>query len=342
MPVSIIGANGCGRAVFWGLLYESLVQLTNDSKVGQGEMRFRTEPRTAKAIGDMRMGLTSGRWPSSEQKDRISGCAIELGFRRRSLLGLFPSSNFDMFKVHNFGIEEKDMRTIMGTRPYIEAFSGKDVGGSLDLGAFSESFRDHMDSSVLVLLIDVSQIMGEDDGGGAGPVKGTDALYATILKAAIMRRRKMVKDGSNADMMFPVLFLTKCDRLNDLAVDLGGSSDLSGRSSDERKGHEDRQRFSSRRKLALEMLRKHYPNTMDVLENDQDDHVKMSKAELFLSGLRTEKDGSGAMIPATRVDRGQVSLDYPYDEYVAFIKHLGIIAKKHPDVIDANEAGNRK
>lgn len=343
MPVSIIGAKGCGKTVFWGLLYESLVNLTNDSKVGHGEMRFSTEPRAAMAFGGIRMDLMSGRWPSSERKGLISECAIELGFRRRSFLGMFPSPDFDMVKVHNFGIEEKDMMTILGTQPYIDAFSGKDVAGSLDLGVFSESFRDHLDSSVMVLLIDMGQIIDMDDIEGVGVVKGTDALYATILKAAIMKRRRTVRGGSDANKIFPILFLTKCDRLNDRAIDLGGSFNPKVKSSEDKEtGQEGRERTSTRRKNALEIMRKHYPNMMKVLENDQDDHVKMLQVELFLSELRTEKDGRGAMVPATRVDKGQVCLDYPYDEYVAFIKHLGSIAKKHPDVIDANEARNRK
>lgn len=337
MPVSIIGANGCGRTVFWGLLYESLVQLTNDSMIGRGEMRFSTVPLTTKAFGDIRMGLMSGRWPSSEQRDLISECSIELGFRRRSFLGLFPSPDFDMMKVLNVGIEEKDMRTIMGTRPYIEASSGKDVGGPLDLGAFSESFRDHLDSSVLVFLIDMSQINKVDGIEMISAVKGMDALYATILKAAIMKRRKMVRGGSDANKISPILFLTKCDQLSDPGIGLGGTLNTTGKSSnDEVNGLEDREARSSRRKIALEIIREHYPSTMNVLENDQEDHVKLLGVELFLSGLRTEKDRSGTMTPSTRLEKGQVCLDYPYDEYVAFIKLLGSVAKRHPDVINAN------
>jgi hypothetical protein len=341
MPASIIGANGCGRTVFWGLLYESLVQLTNASNIGHGEMRFSTEPQTAMVLGDIRLDLMSGRWPSGKHNDMISECAIELGFRRRSFLGLFPSTDFDIMKVQNFGTEENDMRAIMGTRPYIEASSGKDIGGSLDLGAFSESFRDHLDSSVLVLLIDVSQIIKVDDIEMSSAVKGTDALYATILKAAIMKRRKGVRGGSDAIRISPILFLTKCDQMNDPRIGLEGSLNTSGKSSeDEVSGLDDREAKTSRRKRALDIIREHYPNTMNVLETGQEEQVRFQKVELFLSGLGTEKDGSGTMTPSTRVDKGQVCLDYPYDEYVAFIDLLGGIAKKHPDVIKTNE--NRK
>jgi hypothetical protein len=340
MPVSIIGMNGCGKTVFLGLLYESLVHLTNDKKnAGTGELRVNTEPQTAMAFGDIRLDLMSGRWPSKEQKEGISLCMIELGFRRGSFLGLFPSSKFDMMEVHNTDIKEKDVRTIKVTQRYNEALSGKDVGESLDLYSFSESFRDVLDRSTIILLIDASHIDNMDDAGSVILVKEADAFNATVLDAMIKNRTERGREGSGNAMISPVIFLTKADRSIDLGSDLGESSDSF---KDEGESSSYPERRSSRRKIALEVMREHYPNTMDVLENDQNKKAMIHNVEFFISGLRTEKDENGLMIPVTRVDKGQVKLDYPFGEYVSFIEHLGKIAKKHPDVIDANGFRKRR
>lgn len=200
MNVSVIGPPGCGRAVFISLLYETLIRMSTPDDDGSPEAMVNAGPVEAKALGDLRLELMSGRWPSSEPGQRISELVLEIGFRKGGR-SLFRSRAIRRVSLRSVPLSEKDLNAVRDSGQLREALLGS-PGGSLDRYGLSERFRDSLDSEALVLLADVSK--GPPDAGW--PIEERDAFLATIAEnASRTRLGKVRKVGL-------LVVLTKADR----------------------------------------------------------------------------------------------------------------------------------
>lgn len=113
MKVSVVGVEGCGRTVFLGLFYETLVQMTTaKGNAGKGEIRFICEPGTVKCLGDIRLDLISRRWPLKERKQGITDCSMDIGFRKGRFFGLLPSNEFRTATIVAVEVGKRDVRVL--------------------------------------------------------------------------------------------------------------------------------------------------------------------------------------------------------------------------------------
>lgn len=95
MNVSTIGTPHCGRAVFLGLLYETLIRMTAAASDDDQEVIINTGLVEARAFRDLRLEQLSGRWPSSEGRSEVSGCSLDIGSRKKSSITFFRSRELD-------------------------------------------------------------------------------------------------------------------------------------------------------------------------------------------------------------------------------------------------------
>ncbi|HQN76000.1 MAG TPA: hypothetical protein PLQ92_04555 [Methanomassiliicoccales archaeon] len=199
MKVSVIGTPGCGRTVFLGLLYETLVRMSTAEGRGP-EVVVNTGPAETKALGDLRLELLSGRWPSPDLRSKVSGCLLELGFRMSSR-SIFRSRELRKVRLENFPLKEKDVQAVRGSGQLREVLQGS-PGGSIDRYGLSEGFREALESEALVLLADISPETSE----GPWPGGERDAFLATVVDNASMTRL-----GKEREVAILVV-LTKGDR----------------------------------------------------------------------------------------------------------------------------------
>lgn len=287
------------------LLYETLVRsATAEGSEVHEQMRFITDPQVTKGLGDVRLDLLSGRWPSKEFQERTASFSIEIGFRRRRWFGLLPSRGYHLVMVENARIGKRDVGVIEeATHTAVGTIAT--AGDKIDPGMLSGSVWSALDSSVIILLVDASKALAM--GGDAPSIERVDVFHATLLRVILNHKPKL--HGRNKDGPLPVLFLTKCDVLSATSGGAGGT-----------------------RSSAMEILRKHFPLTAKVLEEGGAEGMRAPKVKVFISGMRTEKDEGGRTVPSPVTDHGQVRLEYEQDQYASLIQFLGTVAREHPPV----------
>ncbi|MHC1709347.1 MAG: hypothetical protein AB9819_02940 [Methanomassiliicoccales archaeon] len=200
MNVSIIGTPQCGRTVFLGLLYETLIRMTT-AEDGAQEVIVNTGPVETKAFGDLRLELLSGRWPSPENDRKVSGRVLTLGFRRKRFLAFLRPRELSTVRLEDVPLGERDIEVVRGSGQLREVLQGS-AGGSIDRYGLRERFRDSMDSDAIILLADVSKAREEGDW----PREERDAFLATIVNSASKTRL-----GKTREVTF-IVVLTKADR----------------------------------------------------------------------------------------------------------------------------------
>jgi len=179
MKVSIIGTPHCGRTVFLGLLYEALIRMgTADGDEAQ-EVILSTGPVEAKAFGDLRLELISGRWPTSGNASKVSGRMLTLGFRKKRSFPFFRSRELTAVELEDVPLAEKDIIVMRGTGQLRDVLLGS-PGGSVDRHGLSERFRDSLDGDAIILLADVSK----EEKEGSWPRAEKDAFLATFVENA--------------------------------------------------------------------------------------------------------------------------------------------------------------
>ena len=182
--------------MFLGLLYETLVRLS--AAEGVEEVVLNTGPVQAKAFGDLRLELMSGKWPSPVVKAKVSGSALELGFRSRSFWP-FSSGALRTIGLEDVPLSGKDIMAMRASGQLREAVQGS-PGGRLDRYGLSERFRDSMQGEAFILLADSSAEPAEggwarderdaflatlvDDVFGASPGKGRKVRFLIMLTKA--------------------------------------------------------------------------------------------------------------------------------------------------------------
>jgi hypothetical protein len=144
-------------------------------------------PVEAKALGDLRLELVSGRWPSDEDERKVSGCALELGFRKDPG-SFFRSRGVRKVQLSSVPISEKDVKFMRSAGQLREVLQGSS-GGSIDRHGLDEPFRGALGSEALILLADMSTGTRE----GPWPIKERDAFLATVAENTSTTR--LGKDG---------------------------------------------------------------------------------------------------------------------------------------------------
>ncbi len=165
------------------------------------EVIVNTGPLETKAFGDLRLELLSGRWPSARNRSKVSGCSLDLGFRRKRSFSFFRSSELRTVKLRDVPLSEKDLKVMRGSGQLREVLQGS-AGGSVDRYGLSELFRDSLESDAIVLLADVSN--EHQEGSWSGEER--DAFLATIVDNAAKTRL-----GRTREVTF-IIVLTKADR----------------------------------------------------------------------------------------------------------------------------------
>ncbi|HNU36194.1 MAG TPA: hypothetical protein PKJ15_06310, partial [Methanomassiliicoccales archaeon] len=200
MKVPVIGMPECGRAVFLALLYETLIRISTAEGDDIPEVIVNTGPLETKVLGDLRLDLLSGRWPSVERKQKASGCVLDLGFRGRSA-SFFGRRELRKVRLENVLPSDKDLKVLRGSGQLREVREGS-AGGSVDRHGLSELFRDALEGDAIVLLADVSEGGQERQW----PREERDAFLATVVDNAARDRL-----GRTRRVSFMVV-MTKAER----------------------------------------------------------------------------------------------------------------------------------
>ena len=287
MKVSVVGVEGCGRTVFLGLFYETLVQMTTaKGNAGKGEIRFICEPGTVKCLGDIRLDLISRRWPLKERKQGITDCSMDIGFRKGRFFGLLPSNEFRTATIVAVEVGKRDVRVL-------EEMASPD-GGHCDPGALSEDLLDALHATIIVLLIDAS-IVATAKADDRSSLKRADALNASLISTTMRLKARDINDGMCRSVPCPVIVLTKFDMVGKIDI---AEKDV--------------------RTVAGEFLRVNFPEVTKVLEEQRPKGMD-GTAEVFTSGMRTE-GSEGDLVPVPVIDKGQVCIDYTVSGYGSLIK----------------------
>jgi len=200
MKVSVIGTPGSGRTVFLGLLYETLVRMSTTEGGDGTEVMVNAGPVEAKALGDLRLELLSGRWPSPDISSKVSGRSLELGFRKGTP-SLFRPRGIHKVVMESVPLSEKDLKIIRSSGQLREVLEGS-MGGAMDRYGLSERFREALVSQASILLADVSNTSAQ----GPWPSGERDAFLATVLDNA--SRTHLGKERK----VEVTIVLTKADR----------------------------------------------------------------------------------------------------------------------------------
>lgn len=200
MKVSVIGTPGSERAVFLGLLYETLIRMSTSERDMPPQVVVNAGPVEAKALGDLRLELLSGRWPSLDDEHKVSGCALELGFRKSSG-SFFGSRGIRKVQLSSAPLSEKDVKVMRSSGQLREVLQGSS-GGSIDRYGLDEQFREALDSETLILLADISTGARE----GRWSIEERDAFLATVIENA--SRTRLGKERR----IDPLVVMTGADR----------------------------------------------------------------------------------------------------------------------------------
>jgi len=201
MKVSIIGTPHCGRTVFLGLFYETLIRINNAEGDDAQEVILSAGPVEAKAFGDLRLELISGRWPNSENASKVSGRVLKLGYRKKRSIPFLRSRELTTVELEDVPLTEKDIIVMRGTGQLREVLMGSS-SGYVDRYGMSERFRNALDSEALVLLADVLKERLE----GAWPLPERDSFLATIVDNA-----SKTSPGRSRETTF-IIVLTRAER----------------------------------------------------------------------------------------------------------------------------------
>ncbi len=200
MKVSVIGTPGSGRTVFLGLLYETLVRMSTTEGGDGTEVMVNAGPVEAKALGDLRLELLSGRWPSPDISSKVSGRSLELGFRKGTP-SLFRYRGIHKVVMESVPLSEKDLKIIRSSGQLREVLEGS-MGGAMDRYGLSERFREALVGEAFILLADVSRTAAQEPW----PNGERDAFLATVLDNA---SRTHLGKERKVEVM---IVLTKADR----------------------------------------------------------------------------------------------------------------------------------
>jgi len=312
MSVAIIGDRGCGKTVFLSLLYDALVEYTNETR---GKIRFYTAPEFTGIMGEIVNRMLMQSWPDADLKAHIDKYWFILGYKR-NFTNEYRKLKFFVYDIvrEHAGI----VNELTGTK------SGDYQGRKSEI--LPSALKPLLDCSALVFLIDASKLNATPTSEAFKQVEQYDTLIASIISmAAEYKLKKFHGFWNQMRKVYPVFVLTKFDMIDKKTLAAVGL-DKRTKPDPLNASHLERTEYSET------LLAKYYRNTFGLKENRNLSNVEFDKCAYFFSAIQTEKDEQGQLVPST--EKGlKVRLRYSIEEYRAFIGYFEKIADKMPDEI---------
>ncbi len=326
MPAAILGDRASGKTTFLGLLYAAQVHY------GTGKadtFRFSSTPQSLKFMSAVYQNMKDGMFPSATLKDEMSLVEFIFGYKRL-IRGALPT-----------WVKEQNWMNPFATLNFAAYdVSGEDVQEFIETGvAASPIIQQLLRAYVVVILVDCSKLTIDVDSQSYKRMLKYDGDVATLCVAFQKYKKdeydRMKAQGMRvgAPVIYPVLVLSKFDTLSDEVLAKLGLA----------RGMPPREKQRDRKDYAEALLRAFLPQTLSQIRGGKVAGVSFDQATYFISWIHTEKGDAGmATVGPPKIVRkgfsadGGASIDYSYDEYVAFIEHFRDIANKVPD--DVKEA----
>lgn len=128
--------------------------------------------------------------------------------------------------------------------------------------------------------------------------KDADGSMATFISNITLYAR---------DTIHPIVILTKFDKVRKKKL-AGPVPDV-----------DDKERGDYARKI----MKKRFPKTLSQIKNIQ----KLQEPKFFFSSVKCTKK-KGKSVPDLKVGPDGFEIDFSYDEYVGFIKHIGVVGEQ--------------
>jgi hypothetical protein len=326
VPAAILGDRASGKTTFLGLLYAAQVHY------GTGKadtFRFSSTPQSLKFMSAVYQNMKDGMFPSATLKDEMSLVEFIFGYKRL-IRGALPT-----------WVKEQNWMNPFATLNFAAYdVSGEDVQEFIETGvAASPIIQQLLRAYVVVILVDCSKLTTDLDSQSYKRMLKYDGDVATLCVAFQKYKKdeydRMKAQGMRvgAPVIYPVLVLSKFDTLSDEVLARLGLA----------RGMPPREKQRDRKDYAEALLRAFLPQTLSQIRGGKVAGVSFDQANYFISWIHTEKGDAGmATVGPPKIVRkgfspdGGASIDYSYDEYVAFIEHFRDIANKVPD--DVKEA----
>lgn len=301
----ILGEPGTGLTTFVGLLYTAQVRYgTEDSD----EFRFHADRESIRSLMGIYGALGDGRFPEGDVDLGSAPLTFVFGFRRGGLRRGSPGPGLA-------GPGFSTVRLIVGgVAPHDMAYL-RDHDAVLD-----EPMRRLLRSPILLLLIDASYLTSDLKTIAGLPMVRYDAalagtldLLGKFLEADLDRKRRR---------MFPILVVTKFDRVRPEALDILGAPPAPPSTW----GKDIRARVGER------LLKNYLPETARYLTQPKHGKLEVEPPAWFFSGLRVQEDASGELriLRRERPPLGGWEPEYPFEEYRALIDLLRRLSQNLP------------
>ncbi len=327
MTVGILGPRETGKTVFISLLENAAIQYR---QTVEKDFEFNFHPAIIPDLDQGRIDLLTGKWPGATPLGQPSEYDLRFGYPGR--LGGLGGKVYLDFTIFDIGGEDVSEAARMTAR-----LPKEDRKKFID--ALAPSMRKILDSNVLVFLVDSGMIEthGRDRPEQYEKMLNYDRDMAQIISLTEWYKAAVIEKGMR---MYPIVFLTKFDKIEtDVLKAIGlptNFSDVEIRT--KLTGIFKNKEREQRRIFGEAIMEKFFPNSMGHLRGSSlagakiGEGVKYDKLQFFFSSLATKIDDDGTRIPDISPDAsGKIfSLSYSEDEYVAFIKYLGEIAKAQP------------
>lgn len=296
LNVAIVGDHGSGKTTFLGLVYATLVS-SGSGKTD--DLRFHLAYDSMEEITGLFQRLMSGAFPDSASKEGIHGLTIELDVAGQGLLSRFGS------RKRPDGPAKTVKLSLPGSLD--ETKPGLTHGSTFGTGRW----RDALDADVVVMILDSGKLAAK--GTDSGPMAGYDGRLEAML-VAVQRWRS----SGGRPVLHPVLAFSKFDTVDPKilrAVNLEASPPEVGKP-------------GPRTVYAQALLESNLPRTLALLEGETGKKLHFAPPRFVFSSIRTEAGtpGDPEKVKLRRTTSGGWELDYPKDEYQAFLRWLARVA----------------
>jgi hypothetical protein len=310
-PAAIVGDRDSGLTTFLGLLYAAQVRYGG---AHEDAFRFHASAESLKAISGVYQSLLSGSFhPEPAGVRALPSLDFLLGYKRGAR-GLFDSlfrkkaGEFSVLRFTALNINAEELAEY--------------VSGGLVDDEVSRILR----ATIVVLIIDASKMSADKESPGFRRLVWYDGFVARLCEAFL--DYKTLARGNQIREVAPVLVFTKWDRVDAKALK---ESELPSEPPEPGNA-------KAREGFGRGLLGKFMPKTLEKILKSEVKGIRYAPPAFFFSELGVEraKDGSLRIKRRSTSSIGGWEPEYPYEEYVAFIEHLGSIAAKYPDSTDMN------
>jgi hypothetical protein len=301
----VVGAPGCGRTTFVGLLYTAIVRFGTEES---DRFRFSAERESIRRLEAIYGAIGDGRFPSFDLDREGEPLRFVFGFRRGGLgrlahAGGTADNEFDTIPVQVGGVPSAELGELLEHESVLD-----------------EPTRELLRSSVVLPLINGASLVAPNGDPTASRAGRYDRELVRTLE--VLARFLALERNRRRRRLYPIFVLTQFDRLPAETL----------RALNAPAGPPPSWEAAERAAFGSRLLRMFLPETEKFLSGGTPSKISVAPARWFFSELAIEETPG----PETRIRRrsrmplGGWEPVYPYEEYRALLMELGHRAHAGP------------